>query len=563
MNRRKTIFALIFLTLTSLQSFAKVERSERTDSMLAVLQHAIERRDLFYTTHAWKIDSVKKVLAKVPLQDNARRADLLHDIFVRYQSFQGDSAQATADHELKAATATGDPDAIMRARTDKLYSYVASGCFTDAVDIVRSTDHKGVSPHALGVFYFLCNRLYTDMSNYSDGTFSDTNARISKAYADSVIMTVPATTYESRYASIFKTFDDLYANQKIDIFAKLMERKDVPNSEKAMIASVLGDLYFNSDDRDNAIYYKALSGYLDISEAKRETSALRRLAEMMFQDGDYERASEYINVALDDANFFNAPHRKAEIANVLPLIDTQRFASVDSQRRKLWWALGGLFVLLLALAALFVFYIKAVRRLRESNRVIADRSIQLQKANEDLATANAREAETNARLSQTLANLRESVKIKDEYLGYGFYANSEAIKKKEELYKLVRRKVKARQVDDLLLSLRDSDLRKEKEKMLTDFDSIFLKLFPSFPDRYYALFPADSMTDMPDDKHSLTPEMRIFALIRLGITDISKIATFLNYSVNTVNTYKTRAKNRSTLENANFESAIMEIRSVS
>lgn len=342
-----------------------------------------------------------------------------------------------------------------------------------------------------------------------------------------------------------------------------MDRKDVPNSEKAMIASVLGDLYFNSEDRDNAIYYKALSGYLDISEAKRETSALRRLAEMMFQDGDYERASEYINVALDDANFFNAPHRKAEIANVLPLIDTQRFASVDSQRRKLWWALGGLFVLLLALAALFVFYIKAVRRLRESNRVIADRSIQLQKANEDLATANAREAETNARLSQTLANLRESVKIKDEYLGYGFYANSEAIKKKEELYKLVRRKVKARQVDDLLLSLRDSDLRKEKEKMLTDFDSIFLKLFPSFPDRYYALFPADSMTDMPGDKQSLTPEMRIFALIRLGITDISKIATFLNYSVNTVNTYKTRAKNRSTLENANFESAIMEIRSVS
>jgi len=101
---------------------------------------------------------------------------------------------------------------------------------------------------------------------------------------------VPATTYESRYASIFKTLDDLYANQKIDIFTKLMDRKDVPNSEKAMIASVLGDLYFNSEDRDNAIYYKALSGYLDISEAKRETSALRRLAEMMFQDGDYERA---------------------------------------------------------------------------------------------------------------------------------------------------------------------------------------------------------------------------------------------------------------------------------
>lgn len=108
------------------------------------------------------------------------------------------------------------------------------------MDILRGTTRRGVSTDQLGRFYFLCIRLYSDMSNFTDGTFSDKNARLSHAYADSVIALLPADSYQAQYARIFKTLDDLTNSEKIAIFSRLMLRDDIDNSEKAMIASIIG-----------------------------------------------------------------------------------------------------------------------------------------------------------------------------------------------------------------------------------------------------------------------------------------------------------------------------------
>ena len=94
--------------------------------------------------------------------------------------------------------------------------------------------------------------------------------------------------------------------------------------------------------------------------------------------------------------------------------------------------------------------------------------------------------------------------------------------------------------------------------MYTDFDETFLKLFPNFVENYNLLFAPEDRT-IPKTEMSLTSEMRIFALIRLGITKPENIAKFLNYSVNTINTYKTRIKNKSSVPNDLFETKIMEI----
>jgi DNA-binding NarL/FixJ family response regulator len=107
-------------------------------------------------------------------------------------------------------------------------------------------------------------------------------------------------------------------------------------------------------------------------------------------------------------------------------------------------------------------------------------------------------------------------------------------------------------------TLKESALNAERENMYAAFDQTFLKLFPQFVERYNALFEEDDRK-LPADEESLTSEMRIFALIRLGITDSERIANFLNYSVHTVNTYKTRIKNRSFVANEEFERMIMEI----
>jgi hypothetical protein len=165
--------SLILLLLSLFIVMPSRAATVNIDSVLSALDHVVERRDTYYVAHLWKIDSVKKELANVPEADYRLRAQILHEIFNRYKSFQGDSAIAVADREIELAAHIDDPDVRVRARADKLFSQISTANFTDAVDLVRSTDLRGVSPRMKGEFYFLCRRLFSDMSNFTDGTFSD------------------------------------------------------------------------------------------------------------------------------------------------------------------------------------------------------------------------------------------------------------------------------------------------------------------------------------------------------------------------------------------------------
>lgn len=522
-SRLRHIFLFLVLSLPALAS------AFDTDSIIAELDHIVSRRDTYYAHQAWRIDSVKRITPTIPSDDYVARANHYHELFSRYKAFQSDSARSYATRGLDMALRTSDPDLIVRARADELFSYIAAGNFTAAVDVVRSTDLSQASPARRGEFYFLCIRLFSDISCFVDGTFTDANAARSRAYSDSVLAIMPPESYEGRYASIYTTLSELTHRQRIEMFSRILSESRIPASEQAMISSMLADNYRDADEPEGFVYFKALSAILDIRSGKHETTATRELAKYMIEHGDHDRAFKYINVALEDANFFNAPHRKAEISNILPLIEAVRYNNVESDRTLLAWLLG-LMVLLSATLVWAILY--ARRKAKEVGR---------------------RKKELEAAVDK----LNESNRIKEEYIGYSFQVNSRNLTKMEELYKTVHRKLKARMYDDLDQSLRDSDLQRERKQVLKDFDTIFLKLFPAFPERYAALFPADETPLCAPGE--LTPEMRIFALIRLGVTDIGSIAQFLDYSTNTVNTYKTRAKKRSLLPNDRFEPAIQEI----
>lgn len=166
--------------------------------------------------------------------------------------------------------------------------------------------------------------------------------------------------------------------------------------------------------------------------------------------------------------------------------------------------------------------------------------------------------ERNQKLEQANAQLSEANKIKTEYIGKSFYQSAGYFEKIEKLYRLVDRKLSARQYDDLRRTLSERSLMEERKDMYADFDETFLRLFPSFIEKYNELFNEKDRKN-PSDTMALSNEMRIFALIRLGITDSERIALFLNYSVNTINTYKTRVKNKSLVNNDEFEQHIMAI----
>lgn len=542
--------------LVSLSLFLSLALSANdVASILNELDNVLERRDTHFMKREYRIDSLRMELAYGGANDVNLRYDVYSKIFDEYKSYQSDSSLAYAKRLYAIAELIGTPEAKVRAQNSLLFSYISAGVFTDALDVVKQVDLSQVSNEIKGDFYFLCIRLYSDMSNFWDRTFSDKNAKLSHAYSDSVMACLPPEAYKAQYASIFKTMSQMTIDEKIGVFTKLLSRTDIDLGEKAMISSILADLYLEKGDKNNTMYFKAQSAIQDVMSAKHETTSKRDLAFLVYETGDVDRASRYIGAALEDANFYNARHRKMEISSVLPIIEQARYIQVNKEKTILWWAFAFIATLLVGLAIMWWRNIKQTRQLAESHRTIEQRNAEIEAANNQIA-------EHNNQLKETNAKLRESVKIKDEYIGYGFYLNSEYIRKMESLYKLVNRKLVARQYDDLKMSLKESDLRKEKEVMQREFDRIFLRLFPTFIDSYNALFAPDDQPSDFDGK-TLTSEMRIFALIRLGITDCGNIASFLNYSVNTVNTYKTKAKNRSVVPNDQFEAKIMEIRSIS
>lgn len=540
---------VILMVLLSAMSCLMASGADKTplDTILPRLDDVIERRDTYYIKHEYRIDSLKNLLHDIHLSDSKNLSRTYHDIYSAYSSFQGDSALKYARLGLDEARKTGEADAILRANIDVLFTHMSGGNFTEANDLAEAMDLTGVSDRIKAEFYYTCIRLYSDLSNFSGPGFSDKYARMSGAYCDSVMAIAPENSYFYRYALAFSPVKKLPFKQKIEIFEGLLKRSDLPNGTKAMLASILADFYGQDGNSNMAEYNKARSAILDISSAKRETVSLLDLSRIMFERDDIDRASRYINVAKEDAEFYNARNRKFQIMSVLPLIERARYASVENRRHMLSIStvVMALMVVLLIISVYLVF--RQLTTVRNGRRLTEEQNEQIRRKNQEL--------------SDMLARLEESNKIKDEYIGYGFQIHAEYIRKIESLYNMVDRKLSTRQYDELRMALKHSDIRKEKENMHKAFDQTFLRLFPDFISQYKALFPADDAKNAESDGSTLTSEMRIFALIRLGITDVSNIALLLNYSVNTVNTYKTKAKNRSLVANGEFEEAILKIKS--
>lgn len=544
---------VLFFCIVAAAGFAASDVT--LEEKLRVLDYVMERRDTYYMQHEHRIDSLKKIAKAIPAENLARRFEVYHELFGMYGSYQNDSARIYAEKELELASRLGSPEKTLTAQYDNVFAYMSKGDFTNAVRCLQETEFTNVGDSLRAEMYVLAARLYSDLSNFTSDKYVDEYSRMSREYGDSAASIASPGSFAGQFSTYFLHGYRQNRAERIATFESILSRDDVSSSIKAMLYSMLGDLYISDYQEEKGLIYKAESAIMDIKSAKRETTSKHFLAYELFGRGDVNRATKYIHVALEDAENYNAPQRKAEIGRSLSLIEASRYSTVKEERDNLWVIL----VITLVFAAVVIcllFYIRRKnRQLRESSAIIREQNEEIKRQNAEISSAN-------GQLRTLNGQLRESIKIKDEYLGYVFYLISEYIKKIESLYKVVNLKLTVRQPYDLAKMFPVSHIRLEKEKMLKEFDRIFLSLFPTFIEQYNKLF--DETSDGAGEKADgiLTPEMRIFALIRLGVNDTNNIAQFLNYSVNTINTYKTKAKKRSIVSNEEFEARIMEIRSV-
>jgi len=530
----KTYISLLLLFLIAY--CPDVHASSTLDTLFIQLDNHLRNRNIYTNNKESQINKYRIKLKESRSEED--HYNLCINLFNEYKSYKYDSAYAYANRCLHIAEKLHNREYIVQAKNGIAFCLLSSGLFKEAFDAMSRINMKNISIPGRISYYSLYSRLYYDIADYNhEAPFQNEYIEQGSKYTDSLLNLLPYKSIEWWYATGQKQMKERQYDTSIYSFTTLLKKKEIDAHTEAIVSSSLGWMYYEDGEMENAFIYLIRAAISDICSATKETTALRVLARLLYEKGDINRANRYVRLALEDANFYNARHRKIEIGSILPIIEQDRFNIIAKQRNILigFVSIVSLLCLLLLIATIIIY--QQVKKLRSARQTIEERNLLLQKTNVQLSEAN---------------------NIKDEYIGYSFYLNSEYIDKIEKLYKLINRKILAKQYEDLRILFKEADLNKERDNMYASFDETFLKIFPGFISSYNKLF-AEADRVREDHDKSLTSEMRIFALIRLGICETERIAKFLNYSVHTINTYKTRVKNKSLVSNEIFETKIMEI----
>jgi len=515
-------------------------KSEKLSISLKELDNYIEKRDDYAKEKEKRISLLKNDL-NIYNANEIQKLNIYNLLFDEYKSYKYDSAYVYAQKCLDVATQLNDKQKIANAKEHIAFCYLSAGLFKEACDIMGSINIKEISDSLQISYYTLLARLNYDMADYIEiEPLRSEYIEAGNSYSDSAIIRLPMESPELWAILGLKRMQQQNMKGAIEVFQRLIQTKGIDDHTYAIATSSLGFVYSEAGNTDDAIYYMSQAAIGDIKSATKETVAMRNLANLLYNAGNVNAANKYIRLAMEDADSYNARHRKMVISSILPIIEKERFETVENQRNILFWSMLLISLLFILLLATTIFTYKQFKKLKDARHTIQ---------------------EQNNKLLSTNTQLIEANKIKDEYIIQSLYGNSEYIDRTENLYKVIKRKIMARQYDDILLQLKESDLRKERENMHLAFDQTFLKLFPDFVSEYNKLFQPEDVVEI-DPAKGLTPEIRIFALIRLGINESDRIAKFLDYSVNTINTYKTKVKNKSIVPNELFEQKIMDIKTV-
>lgn len=524
------------------------------DSILHVLDTEIDHCQSYYGQKEKQVEGLKQQLQHQ--KKISEKFTVANKLFEEYITYQYDSAYHYACYAVDIASQLHDETFKNQADINLFHCYVAAGLFKEGAELLISLRGRNLFDNDRFNYYWLCARFYANLETYTDcPSLSVGYDKQFQLYCDSALACLVPDTPEYALMEVFK-YHKVQADhkQKINRFHSVIEHYSFLPHDYAILYVLLAKEYKEIKDNDNAIYYTALSALYDIRSATRQITSKTMLGEYLYEKGNVMFASKCMQEALEDANFYNARHRKIEVNSILPIIEYEKNRIIQQQKEKLELYLGilvGFFVILV----IFIFIIfKQIKKLRDARQSIQEHC-------DEVSLVNTRLTEANIQLKQSREKLEEVNEIKDVYIIRFLHGSSEYIERFELLLKKINYKVKSRQYDDLKNLYKEYNAKLERDNLFSSFDSTFLILFPNFIDEYNKLFnPEDHVST--DDNGIFSMELRIFALIRLGFTDIEQIAKFLNLTVKTVYSYKWKVKAKTIVPKEEFEHRIMMIEKI-
>lgn len=530
MERR--LFTFCFLAVVVWQSVVFAVGTPSFTALTSSLDEAIEAHRHYVAVREGRIARLKR---QVPDTDTANLSFFRWngEIYKEYKAYICDSAIHYLRVNLDWAERYDRQDAALETRLELAHLMASAGMYEEAAELLRQTDKASLPTHLMPDYYNACHKLYTELSFYTlDDSFKKHYQALATHYDDSLMQVLlPSSPLylerrETREAAAGHSDEALSINDTRLAHAK-------PNTpEYALVTYQRSLLYRRLGNREEEKRYLALSALTDIRLSITDHASLWNLAELLYEEGDMEHAYRYIRFSWDETNRYNARSRSLQTAGILSLIDLTYQAMREKQNDRLrlyLWLISALIVLLVV-AVGFIY--------RQMQRLSAARN-KLEHANEQLQLSN---------------------NIKEEYVGRFMNLCSVYINRLDAYRRMVNKKISAGQMEELLKMVRSREVLDTGLKELYDnFDTAFLHLFPDFVDKFNDLLQPEERIVLRKGE-LLNTELRIFALIRLGIDDSSQIAEFLRYSVNTIYNYRAKVKNKARISREDFEIRLMQIR---
>ena len=523
-------------------------QAQELRALLLELDRCVERKQSYRAERHERIDSLRQQMENAP---DALLMEVYEAMVQAYSHFQTDSALFYLDKLNELQEVKDNPQKHTQVALERAEQLAIMGAYSDAEVIVQKLNTAEMEQEERTRYYHVCRTIYGWMADYMSSTPSLSKELRHKTdlYRDSIIQ----TDSDPLSRDIVKA-DQLLAKGKAEEAKRLIERyiDHVEKEQKSYVHYILADVYRQKNNTKEEMRHLALVAIEDLRRGVTEYAALPLLATKLKEQGEVERAYNYLFCSLEDANFCNAKLRSMEISEMFPIIE-------KSYKQKERMARQTERALLLGVTVMMIMLVLAVLYLRSQMHKLTQTRHQLSIANDQLEQANRLLGMRNDTLLESNTMLQQMDRVKEEYIALFLDRCQKYLSALEKYRKSLLKLAKSNQQSELMKKLKDDALiEAEQEKLYADFDEAFLDLHPNFVEKFNALLrPEERLT--PKRHERLNTELRIFALIRLGVTDTAQIAQFLDYSMPTIYNYRSRIRNKSIYSKEEFDKKLMEL----
>ena len=543
----------LFIAITCFSSAFAVN----LDSLYHELDKAISESPKYVALRQTRIKDLNKQLLNSSEKEYEKRYALNTQLSEEYKAYRFDSAVYFLNKNLELSSVYQKERWQAETSIHLSYLLAAAGMYNEAIEMLSSVDRTKLPVMLVPDYFSSWSHIYGELGCYTHYTpYRQSYIKKADAYRDSLYHILPPLTNRHDFVceQIARDKLDLEAAMRFNDQQLSKVKKDTP--EYSIVAYFRAANYKGMGNREMEKYWLAMSAISDIRSAVMDHASLWTLADILRKEGDIQRAHRYIRFSWDETNRYNARLRTWQSSEILSVIDSDYQAMKKKSADRMF-----LFLLIISLMSFVLvaglFYLNSQKKkLAQARNSLKKTNEQLLKLNQALSKSNCKLDDANKRLSETNLCLSETNRIKEEYIGRFLGLCSVYIDKLNNFRNLVNKKIAANQIAELHKITKSADFQeKELAELYHHFDSAFLHLFPNFIKDFNELLKENEQVS-PSKNELLTTELRIFALIRLGIEDSSKIAEFLHYSPNTIYNYRARVKNKARISREEFEEVI-------